>query len=53
MDNKEIDYINSLKSLVDNGNITMEQAKKIITKQTYLFQIKWSIIYFRNLFRKY
>lgn len=52
LDSKDINYINLLKGLVDKGNITQKQAEKIIMKQIYLCQIKWSIIYFKNLFRE-
>lgn len=52
MDNTDINYINSLKGLVDNGKLTQDQAKKIIMKQIYLCQTKWAIVYFKNLFRK-
>jgi len=36
MDSNSSNYINSLRTLVDNGNITQAQADKIIMKQTYL-----------------
>ncbi|MCB2296120.1 hypothetical protein LGK95_21975 [Clostridium algoriphilum] len=40
MDNNKINYINSLKALVENGNITQAQAEKIIMRKIYLCQIK-------------
>ena len=52
LDSKDINYINLLKDLVDKGNITQQQAEKIIMKQIYLRQIKWSITYFKSLFRE-
>ena len=51
MNSNEISFINSLKELVDIGDITQQQAEKIIMKQIYQFQIKWSLIYFKNLFK--
>ena len=50
MDNNDINNINYLKELVDNGNLNQDQAKKIIMKSVYLFQTKWAIVYFENLF---
>ena len=52
MDSNDINYINLLKDLVDNGNITQDQAKKIIMKRIYICRTKWPIIYFENLFRQ-
>ena len=52
MDSKEINQINSLKDLVDNGNITQDQAEKIIMNKIYQCQIKWLLIYFKNLFNE-
>jgi len=40
MDSNKINYINSLKALVDSGNLTQAQAEKIIMRQIYLCQIK-------------
>ena len=51
MDNNDIHYINSLKELVDNGNLTQDQAKKIIMKRIYLYHTKWAMVYFKHLFR--
>jgi polyhydroxyalkanoate synthesis regulator phasin len=50
MDNNDINNINYLKELVDNGKLNQDQAKKIIMKRIYLFQTKWAIAYFENLF---
>lgn len=52
LDNKDINYINSIKDLVDKGNITLEQAEKIIINKIYLCQVKWLVIYFKNLFQQ-
>lgn len=49
---KDINYLYSIKDLVDKGNITQEQAEKIIIKQIYLCQVKWLLIYFKNLFQQ-
>ena len=51
MDSNDINYINSLKALVDNGNLTQDQAEKIILKRIYLCHTKWVIVYFKHLFR--
>lgn len=40
MDSNKINYINYLKALVDNGNITQAQAEKIIMRKIYLCHIK-------------
>lgn len=49
MDSNEINYINSLKSIVDSGSITKDQAEKIIMMQIHLCQVKWSTMYCENL----
>lgn len=51
MDNNDIKYIHFLKELVDNENLTEDQAKKIIMKRVYLCQNKWVLVYFKNLFK--